>query len=100
MAKESTGIQFRLKQTDGTRSHPIEEIKHNDLMSKKHRKMYRTLNYFEHSLLFMSAVTGCVLMSAFVSLVGAPIEITSSAIELKICAITFANDYSNISFRI
>ena len=88
MAKESTGIQFRLKQTDGTRSHPIEEIKQNDLISKKHRKMYRTLNYFEHSLLFMSAVTRCVLISAFVSLVGAPIEITSSAIELKICAIT------------
>ena len=88
MAKESTGIQFRLKQRDGTRSLPIEEIKHNDLMSKKHRKMYRTLNHFEHSLLFMSAVTGCVLISAFVSLVGAPIEITSSAIELKIRAIT------------
>ena len=35
-----------------------------------------------------SAVTGCISISAFVSLVGISVGITSSVIALKICAIT------------
>ena len=35
-----------------------------------------------------SAVAGCVSISNFASLVGIPIVITSSAVRLKICAIT------------
>ena len=61
-------------------------------MSKKHKKVLyyfvRGLNYIEHLLISMSTVTGCVSISAFASLVGIPIVITSSAIILKICAIT------------
>ena len=36
----------------------------------------------------ISTITGCVSISAFASLVGIPIGITSSSIGLKICAIT------------
>ena len=61
-------------------------------MSKKHEKVLyyfvRVLNYIELLLISMSTVTGCVSISAFASLVGIPIVITSSAIILKICAIT------------
>ena len=61
-------------------------------MSKKHEKVLyyfvRVLNYIAHLLISMSTVTGCVSISAFASLVGIPIVITSSAIILKICAIT------------
>ena len=57
-------------------------------MSKKHKKVWVTLNYIEHFLILASAVTGCILISAFASLLGTPIWITSSAIGLKICAIT------------
>ena len=49
-----------------------------------------TLNYIEHFLILGSAVTGCVSISAFSSLVGIPIAITSSAVGLKICVITAA----------
>ena len=49
-----------------------------------------TLNYNEHFLILVSAVTGCVSISAFPSLVGIPIVITSSAVGLKICVITAA----------
>ena len=49
-----------------------------------------TLNYIEHFLTLGSAVTGCVFISAFPSLVGIPIVITSSAVGLKICVITAA----------
>ena len=41
--------------------------------------------------------TGCILFSALASLVGIPIGITSSAIALKICAITAATkNYKSI----
>ena len=36
----------------------------------KSSKLCRALNYFEHFFVFISAVIGCVSMSAFVSLVG------------------------------
>ena len=57
-------------------------------MSKKHKKVCRILNYIHHLLIVISTITECVSISAFASLVGIPIEITSSAIGLKICAIT------------
>ena len=57
-------------------------------MSKKHKKVCRILNYIDHLLIVISTITECVSISAFASLVGIPIEITSSAIGLKICAIT------------
>ena len=57
-------------------------------MSKKHKKVCRALNYIEHLLILASAVTGCVSNSVFASLIGIPIGITSSAVGMKICAIT------------
>ena len=57
-------------------------------MSKPHKKICTTLNYIEHFLILASAITGCVFISAFASLIGIPIGITGSATELKICAIT------------
>ena len=43
-----------------------------------------------YSLNLASAVTGCISISAFAFLLGILIEITSSAIGIKICAITAA----------
>ena len=56
-------------------------------MSKKHKKVCRTLNYIENFLVLASAITGCISISAFSSLIGIPIGITISAIGLQICAI-------------
>ena len=39
-------------------------------------------------LILSSTVTGCVSISAFASLVCVPVGITSSAVEIKNCAIT------------
>ena len=66
----------------------MEEINWNELISKKHKKICRVLNYFYHSLIAFSTITGYVSISAFVSLVGISIGITSSAVGLKICVIT------------
>ena len=57
-------------------------------MSNKYKKVCTTLNYIESFFILASTITRCVPISAFASLVGIPIGITSSAIGLKICAIT------------
>ena len=90
MAAENVSQEFRLKNIDETRNYLIEEINRNQLISKKHKMVCTTLNYIEHFLILGSAVTGCVSISAFPSLVGIPIVITSSAVGLKICVITAA----------
>ena len=48
-------------------------------------------NYFEHFLIFISVVSGCVSISTFTSLVCVPVGIASSAAELKICVIMAGN---------
>ena len=73
---------------DETTNYWIEETNQNELMSKKHKKVYRDLNYIEHLLISIFTVSGSVFISACASLVGIPIGIRSSAIELKICLIT------------
>ena len=53
-------------------------------MSKKHKKVFATLDYIKKLLILASTITGCISNSASASLVCIPIRITSSAIGLKI----------------
>ena len=78
--------EFRLKNVDEAR-HFLEEIEQNKLMSRKHRKVCTTLYYIEHILILATAITECISICAFVSLLGIPMGITSSEIGLKNCAI-------------
>ena len=59
-------------------------------MIKKHKKVYKISNYTEHFLILAPANTGCVSTSAFGSLLGIPLGITSFVIGLKICVTTAA----------
>ena len=88
MPKENINQEFRLKKIDEIINYLNEETSQNKLMSNKHKKNCRVLNYIAHLLIVISTITGCVSISDFASLVGIPIGITSSAIGLKICAIT------------
>ena len=81
-------LEFGFKKIDETRNYILHEINHTDLMSKKYKKTCKYLNYAEHLFILVSTVTGCVSISAFASLVCVPGGITSSAVGLKICAIT------------
>ena len=89
-AEENKSQEFRLKNIDETRNYLIEETNRNEIVSKKHGKVCRTLIYNEHFLISFSTIVGCVSISAIASLVGITKGITSSAIGLKICAITAA----------
>ena len=88
MFEENMSQEFKLKNIDGTRNYFLEEIQQNELMSRKHKKICTTLSYIEHFLILASAITECISISAFASILGIPTGITSSALGLKICAIT------------
>ena len=75
--------EFRLENIDETRNYLLEEIKQNELMSREHKKVCTTLNYIKHCLILASAITGCISISTFASLLDIPIGITSSAVGLK-----------------
>ena len=76
--------EFTLKSIDETRKYFLEEIDQNEFMSRRHKKVCKTQNYTEHFFILASAITGCISISDFASLLGIPIGITSSAIVLKI----------------
>ena len=73
MKEKNVSQQFRFKNIDETRNYFLEEIEPNELMERKHKQV--------------CTITGCISISASVSLLGIPIGTMSSAIGLKICAI-------------
>ena len=72
----------RFRKIEEIKNYFIEVINRIELISKK-KKNCRVINYIDYSLIVISTTTGCVSISAFTSLVGIPIGIKSSAIELK-----------------
>ena len=76
-----------MKDIDEKRNYLLEEIKQNEFMSRKHKKVHATIDYIRHFLNLASTITGCISIYPFTSLTGFPKDITSSAIGLKICAI-------------
>ena len=79
--------EFRLKNIDETRDYFLEEIEQNKLMSRKHKRVFTTLNYIEYFLILTSTITGCIWVSDFAPLLDISIGITSSPIRLTICEI-------------
>ena len=83
MADKNICQEFRLKNINETRNYFFEEIKQNELVSKRRKKVCTTLNYIEDFLILASTVTGYISVSSLASLIDIPIAITSSAIGLK-----------------
>ena len=98
MIEEDKSQKFRLKNLEKkTSTDFIKEIVQNELIINKNKKDCSTLNYIEHFLTLVSAVTGCSSISAFAYLVNISTGITSSTIGLNICAITARNkEYKSI----
>ena len=87
ISAEKISLEFKLKNINGTRNYFIKEINQNEFMSEKYKKMCQVFNYVEHLLVLVSTVNGCISISAFVSIVGIFIGITSSVNGIKICGI-------------
>ena len=80
------------------RKYLLEEIRRNELISKKHKKTCKNLICVEYFLILTVAITKCVSISVFILLVGIPVGIISSAVGLKICATTVGiKRYKSIS---
>ena len=75
MAEENICQEFRLKNIDETRNYFLQEIKQNELMSKKHKKVCTDLNHIKYFLVLASTITACISISAFASLIGIPEEL-------------------------
>ena len=56
-------------------------------MSRKHKKVCKTLSYIKHFLIIAFTITGCISFSDFDSLIGILIRLLSYASGLKIWAI-------------
>ena len=67
------------------RNYLLQEIPHNDSMRDKHKETYKYLNYVNHFFILPSTITHCASVT---SLIVVPVGIRSSAVRLKICAIT------------
>ena len=91
MAEEHVSQEFRLKNRCETRNYFLKEIKQNELMSKIYKTFCTSLNYIDLFLILNYTINGCISVSAFTSLIGIPIGITSSPIEPKIFAININN---------
>ena len=83
MTEENISQEFRLNGIDEKRSYFVEE-KNKKIKKKSRKRFLRFLNYTGHLLILASTVTGCVLISAFASLVSIPVGFASSATTMKI----------------
>ena len=57
--------KFRLKLIDEMRNYFLKEIKQTELMSRKNKKVCKTLNYIQNFLVLASKITGCISVSVF-----------------------------------
>ena len=73
---------------DETRNYLLDEIKHNHVMSEKHKKTFKYLNCVKHLFMLASTITCCFLISSFTSLVAISLGIASSGMGFKNCTIT------------
>ena len=79
-----------MKNLEEKKNYFIKEIDKDKLMSSKYRKVCMTLNYIEHFIILASVVIECISNFVFDFLLCILIEITRSAVGLKIFAITAA----------
>ena len=81
MVEENRSQEF--KGIDKVRNYLIEGINENDFISKNQKFNKLSINYFGYPIILVSPTFSLILISAFVSLVGIPIGIVSSAVGLK-----------------
>ena len=69
MTEAEISQELRLKEITEISNYFIKEINQNELLSNKDKKICTTLNYIEHFLTLFFAVTICISISAFASLI-------------------------------
>ena len=71
--------QPRLKKINEIKDYFITEIKDRELMSKKLSKYIASIDYFDKSLVALSATSGSISIASFATVTAAPVEIASAS---------------------
>ena len=80
--------RIQTEKIDETINDLLEEIKHNYLMSEKHKKTCKYLKFVEHQPILASTIFSSLSISAFASLVCVLVGVTSSVVGIDLRAIT------------
>ena len=74
--------QFRLNKINEIKDYFVAEIKERELMSKRLSKYIASFDYFDKSLIALSAATGSISIASFTTVIGAPIGMMSASFSL------------------
>ena len=74
--------QFRLNKINEIKNYFIAEIKERELMSKKLSKYIASFNYFDKSLIVLSATSASISIASFAIVYGTPVGIVSASLCL------------------
>ena len=74
--------QFRLNKINEIKNYFIAEIKERELMSKGLSKYIASFDYFDESLIILSATSGSISIASFATVIGTPVGIGSASLSL------------------
>ena len=74
--------QFKLNKINEIKDYFIAEIKERELVSKKLSKYIASFDYFDKSLIVLSAASGSISIVSFATIIGAPVGIASATFSL------------------
>ena len=80
--------QFRLNKTNEVKYYFFAEIKERELMSKRLSKYIASFDYFDKSLIVLSATNGSISIALFATVIGAPVGIRSARFSLEFSIFT------------
>ena len=76
--------QFRLNKINEIKDYFFAEIKERELMSKRLSKYIASFDYFDKSLIVLSAPSGCISIALFTTVIGTPIASASFSLAFSI----------------
>ena len=74
--------QVRLNKITEVKDYFIAEIKERELMSKRLSKYIASFDYFDKSLIVLSATNGSISIPSFATVIGTPVGIVSTSLSL------------------
>ena len=73
--------QFRLNKINEIKDYFVSEIKERELMSKKLSKYFDSFDYFDKSLIVISATSGSISIASFATVIGTPVGLVGTSLS-------------------
>ena len=75
--------QFRLNKVNEIKDYFVADIKERELMNKRFSKYIASVDYFDKSLIVLSATSGSISIASFATVTGTPVGIASASLSLN-----------------